>query len=111
MIIFVQISRGQVKQHKFQLFVTQDEIIHSVKSKIVEKIGIPIDQQILTFNDIVLGNDKNMTESGINDNAILKLVHRTRVKNLNEEGVSDKEETNCLDELFKFFKIEYRHTF
>jgi ubiquitin C len=72
--IFVKTLQG----NSITLDVSQDDTIQSVKEKIQEKQGIPIEQQRLIFNGKQLEDDKTVNDYNIEDMANIHLVLRLR---------------------------------
>ena len=72
--IFVKTLQGNT----ITLDVSQDDTIQSVKDKIQEKQGIPVEQQRLIFNGKQLEDDKTVNDYNIEDMANIHLVLRLR---------------------------------
>lgn len=72
--IFVKSLAGDI------IFVEANEIdkIHSVKTKIYEREGIPIDQQSITFSGKHLENDRTLQDYDVRNESTLHLMLRLR---------------------------------
>jgi len=72
--IFIKTLQGKT----LTLDVSDDDTIQSVKNKIFEKEGIPVDQQRLVFNGKQLEDDKTIGEYNIQAESNIHLVLRLR---------------------------------
>lgn len=72
--IFIKTLQGKT----MTIDVSDDDTIESIKEKIFEKEGIPIEQQRLVFNGKQLEDNQTINGYGIDDGSSIHLVLRLR---------------------------------
>ena len=55
------------------LYVKTSDTIENIKSKIQQQEGFPLDQQVLSFNEILLEDDHTLSDCGVEDDSTLHL--------------------------------------
>jgi len=72
------------------LYVKPTDTIEKIKTMIKKREKIPINQQILTFNNIHLDNDFNLSYYNINKESILNLDYQFNNNNNNNDNKSNQ---------------------
>ena len=72
--IFIKTLQGK----SITLSISDEDTIESIKQKIFEKEGIPIEQQRLVFNGKQLEDNQTINSYGIEENSSIHLVLRLR---------------------------------
>ena len=83
--IFIKTLQGK----SITLSIADEDTIESVKQKIFEKEGIPIDQQRLVFNGKQLEDNQTIGSYGLEDSSSVHLVLRLRGGTIGSYGLED----------------------
>jgi len=74
----MEISIRTLTGKTFQVPVNPSETVESVKAKVADLEGIPVDQQRLIFAGSQLEDERSLESYSVGDQATVHLVHRLR---------------------------------